>query len=208
MTGEWSRLETALVCLRDPLSRIALAAGQLDELAIGSAISRSIQDAISEIDLRIEDTLESFRPELGAAQSPRDVGDTLSRLVDELRPALRARGIELRLALPDARAVCDASLLRRIVCRLLLGVGRWLKERAGSVTLTVVPKPHALGVSVDVHARDHALGAAPDEDWERHDILGPIRGFALSEALSLEERADLRAGHAAVTVWLDREAQR
>jgi hypothetical protein len=201
MTGEWQRLEAALVCIRDPLSRISLAVSRLDDMAAnGDLVSKSIQDAVSEIDIRIEDTLSSLRPKLGPGEAPFDVRHSVTELARALQPVLGARGIELRLDLPDEQVVSDASLVRRIVCRLLLGVGRWMNECTGSVELTALRKEGFLGIRVDARVTSGSL------DGGRRDVLGPLRGFALGEDLQVEGHEDSNAGHARVTVWLGCEA--
>ena len=197
MTAEWQRLEAALVCIRDPLSRIALAVSRLGDMAAnGDLVSKSIQDAVSEIDIRIEDTLASLRPKLGPAAAPFDVGHSVSELAHALRPVLDARGIELRLDLSDEQVVSDESLVRRVVCRLLLGVSRWMNDCTGRVELSSPRKEGLLGIRVDARVTGGAT------DGERRDVLGPLRGFALGEELEVEGHEDANAGHASVTVWL------
>lgn len=197
MTAEWERLEEALVRMRDPLSRIALAVSRLNGAAVdGGQVSRSIRDAVSEIDIRIEDTLASLRPRLGSGPDLLDVRRSVSELAAELQPVLAARGIELRLDLPDAHAISDAALVRRIVCRLLLGVGRWMSECTGIVELKSLRDEGSLGIRVDARVTGGSRGG------ETLDVLGPLRGFALGEDIRVEGHEEPGGGRASVTVWL------
>ena len=105
--------------------------------ASGSA-TRSIQRAVGEIDLRIEDTLTCLRRQSRDTSSDGDLRDAVVRVARDLEPALAARGIELELAaLPDAPIVGDESLARRVLCRLLLGACRWMDTQAGAVRVAI-----------------------------------------------------------------------
>jgi light-regulated signal transduction histidine kinase (bacteriophytochrome) len=194
MTREWEALEAALVCLRDPLSRIQLATSELEGAAANDVpATRSIQQAVSEIDLRLEDALTSLRRRSTLSEPAADLRQTVRRVVDDLERALAARGIELLLgALPDEPVPGDDSLVRRTLCRLLLGVSRWMHTQPGAVELRLVSD--AVGAGVELCAQLHGPGLR----GASRDILGPIRGFALSEDLALEAQIDAAAGRAKV----------
>ena len=201
MRAERHRLETALVCLRDPLSRISLAAGHLEDLALsGDTLSRTIQEAVAEIDLRLEDTLASLRRTLGPDDRHVEACATIEELVAELRPALEARGLALEVELPGQGMLADAITLRRVVCRMLLGVGRWMDDCTGSVGLALRPDGEGLGVCVEARVARGRI------DETRGDVLAPLRGFALGEEICVEVEEDARAGEARLCAWIGREA--
>lgn len=204
MISEREALEAAIVCLRDPLSRIQLAASQIGAPdCFGDPVTRSIHHAVAEIDLRIEDTLNSLRREFREPAPQEDLRVTVSEVIDDLSSALGARGIDLVLKpLPDAAAYGDRSLLRRLICRMLLGIGRWMEMDPGSVELELITSgPGQRSLHMDAQI------LAPGTRRRTHDVLGPIRGFALVEDLTIDAEEDSAAGRIRVTAWLPAGAQ-
>ena len=204
MIGEREALEAAIVCLRDPLSRIQLAASQIGAPdCFADPVTRSIHHAVAEIDLRIEDTLNSLRREFREPSPQEDLRVAVAEVIDDLSPALGARGIDLVLKpLPDAAAYGDRSLLRRLICRMLLGIGRWMEMDPGSVELQLTTSGHGQS---RLHMDAQIL--APGTHRRAHDVLGPIRGFALVEDLTIDAEEDSAEGRIRVIASLPAGAQ-
>lgn len=201
MIAEREALEAAIVCLRDPLSRIQLAASQTHgtsrlgapEHATDPAM-RSIQHAVAEIDMRLEDTLTNLRRGTREASPHADLRAGVAHVTQDLKPALEARGIELIvLPLPDAPVLGDASLLRRVICRMLLGIGRWMEMERGKVTLDLEPVSGGLKVVLT------ATVESPHLAETRRSILGPMLGFALAEGIEVTLDENIEASCACLS---------
>ena len=196
MTVRREALEVALVRLRDPLSRIQLAASELaDHATVGDSLGRRIEHAVAEIDLRIEDALTGLRRGRRGARPDGDIRESLALVVRDLGPILAARGIELALApLPDAPVYGDASLVRRTVCRLFLGIGHWVRTRTALVRIELGDRgePARIQLVVEAHGGE-AHGAS-------FDLLDPARELALGEGISIDGTEDAEGGRAVLNV--------
>lgn len=190
--------ESALVGMRDPLARVTLAVGRLTagSDAGQGALLRSIREAVSEIDARIEDLLGGLAAGAPSVAADTDLCRALSDVVADLEPALFARSLNPRLAaLPDVPPTGDASLLRRAVCRLLLGLSHWAEGDPGEVELGLrVGDDGRIAVELDVELR-------PEVERPRRGALGPLEGLAASREISLEPR-HVTGSRLGVTAWL------
>jgi len=197
MTTEgWTPLEEALIGMRDPLSRIQLAAGELGHSAAAGCVGE-IQRAVGELDLRLEDTLASLRRRRNGAPEPSDLRSATERVVRELAGSLSARRIDLVLApLPGTPVPGDASLVRRALYRVLLGLGQWLDTRSARIEVAL------LGVDDGALLRIEAQVEGGVHGGVARDILAPLRGFALGEELRIEAREDADRGRATISAQL------
>lgn len=200
MIAEREALEAAIICLRDPLSRIQLAATQRDDPQLPTDPTMlSIQHAVAEIDMRLEDTLTNLRRALRESPPDSDIRAGLVHVVDDLRPSLEARGIDFVVEpLPEAPVFGDVLLLRRLICRMFLGIGRWLGSQPGTVSLELGRSNNELMLTLA------ASVAAPHLVPTRRSILGPLASFALAEGIEITLNEDPTAGKAQVVARLSR----
>jgi hypothetical protein len=200
MIAEREALEAAIVCLRDPLSRIQLAATQGDDPELPTDPTMlSIQHAVAEIDMRLEDTLTNLRRVLREATPDSDIRAGLVHIVDDLKPSLEARGIEFIVEpLPDTPVYGDALLLRRLICRMFLGMGRWLGSQQGTVSFELGHPNGELTLKLEATAAD------PDLVPARRSILGPLASFALAEGIEITLHEDPASGRAEIVARFPR----
>lgn len=173
-----------LVSLRDPLSRVLLAAGQLEieppRPDIVANVTAEIREAVSEMDQRIRAMIEALDPVEEDTDQRDDVGGELQAVVARVAPALSARGVECELRLDAAMSVAPRLLsrLRRGALRLLRVGGLHAAPR-GRMRLELLGDGERIGL------RLVAENATPVGRPDGGDALASVRRLALAHGAEL-----------------------
>ena len=165
-----SNLERSLLFMRDPLSRIELAASQLDRIERGIVthdLIESIHRAVEDLDVQLHEAVAAIRRP-HRPMSDDDCGEALRRLVSELHPVFSARSRRLEPLISPHEVRGDVGLARRAALRLLRGAGSWTGA-GGMLRLSLLADSGRWGVRV---AARRSAGAT-----ERHTGLHARRPF-------------------------------
>jgi len=183
MIDETDPFEGVWTVLQEPLTRIRRAAEALAaSTECDTRLSQEICDAVDELEHRIT-AAGGGRGEFSSERA--DLWECLARVVAGLVPVFEARGIELAMgARPSAQLSVDPSLVRRSVCRILLGFSGWMQPQRGKIAVCVrfqrerakvdilaqVPNPVGLAAGTEAPVRLSRLALGADWDIEaEHD---------------------------------------
>jgi signal transduction histidine kinase len=140
MSPQSPPLLEALLALRDPLSRIALATTSARRMPLAEEAQRLaeiVQCALADADWRIEELARALAGSRPAALEPTE--DCRSAFADVCRRAAvaaRARGIALDAIVPAEPVAGDAAQVRRAALRLLRVTHAWA-DAGGRVQLVL-----------------------------------------------------------------------
>jgi hypothetical protein len=192
-------LVDALLALRDPLSRIALAtsggarSGSPEEVRNSEVVSSALADA----DARIDELVRALAPR-GPARiaASADCRAAFADACARAAVAAEARGIALEVAAAPEPIPGDERLVRRAALRLLRVACEWVGV-SGSLCVTLSRSSDAVRIAC------RGSGAAPPARGARlRDLL--VR-FALAEGVRLSGLASLDT--AGLTLQLDLPAR-
>ena len=159
-------------------------------------MGRCIDEAVAEIDLRIEDVLAGLRRFDGDDGSHGDLRESLLRLSRDLEAVLAASGVELQLEpLPERAVPGNASLLRRILCRLLLGAGQWARSGPASVRIGLEAGGPATRIRLALHSRNGRCG-------DPSEIVDPALELSLGEGVAIHSQAPVAQDRCTLIVEL------
>jgi hypothetical protein len=118
-----------LLDLRTPLARLSLAAQRLGREAVrpaDHALAAGMQDAVEELDVRIDSILPLLVDvEARPSTDRRLAASIFEQLAERLRPALDARGIELTIAPPPDTLELEVHAARRLAATLVQSGAAW-----------------------------------------------------------------------------------
>ena len=201
MSERLHSLEEALLFMRDPLSRIELAASQLARAQRGAVEEErlaAIRRAVEDLDRRLQEALGALRAPRSRAGASDDCGRALRELVAELAPVFAARSRRLEPPqLAPGGSLGDAAVARRAALRLLRGAGGWAGA-GGWLCLSLRSDPGRWGVGIRVRRAAHgAAGPAPAFREARR--LAHSLGAEFEQSSPASAEAELRA-----TLWFPR----
>jgi hypothetical protein len=176
----------ALLALRDPLARIALALQELDSARPRELRDRAaaIRDALGDVEGRLGEIERSLLTRERSAQEPnRDCRSALPEIRARASAAIAARSATLRLALGEQRVPGDLAAVRRTATRLLRAACMSVRD-GGEIALSLEHTAAGARFGLFVQPALLSQSAAVDELLER---------FALAEGAELEREPD-RAG--------------
>jgi hypothetical protein len=200
MIDDTDPLEVAWTVLQEPLTRIRRAAEELAASAGSETrLAQEICDAVGELDHRIE-AAGGSRGEVPSDRA--DLWECLARVVAGLVPVFEARGIELAMgARPSAQLSVDPSLVRRSVCRILLGFSGWMQPQRGKIAVCVRFQRERAKVDI--------LAQVPNPVGLASEVEAPVRlsRLALGSDWDIEAEHDSGVGWAQSCFWLSARRQ-
>ena len=131
----------ALLALRDPLTRIALALQRLENARPRELRERAdaIQEALGDAEARLAELERALSPPAWRAQAPHsDCRSALAEIHARACAALAAHSATLRLATGDQPVPGDLAAVRRAATRLLRVACLAVRE-GGEITLSLAP---------------------------------------------------------------------
>lgn len=153
--------------LRNPLTPIRLAASLLIDRQTDDALSLArlqviIDDQVTHMSRLIGDLLDGSRISTGKLRLERsnvEMIDVLRLAIDSCRPAMEARGQQMRSELPSAplHFYGDRVRLTQIFNNLLDNASKYTPE-GGKVSLVLVVREQAMAITVS----DNGIGISPD----------------------------------------------
>jgi signal transduction histidine kinase len=180
--GDRALLRSALLGLRDPLSRIALAASGAPRCASpeeGVRHLELIQQALAEIDARIDEIASALAQKGAAPLEPSaDCRTAFALACRRASVAARARGVELEVVAPEEPIAGDASGVRRAALRILRAACDWAGDQ-GRVRIELTHGGEAPGL----RCSGARAGAAVARSAALRDLL---TRFALAEGARVE----------------------
>ena len=174
----------ALLAVRDPLTRIALALQRLESARPRELRERAdaIQQALGDAEARLGELERALSPPAWRAQAPHsDCRPALAEIHARASAALAAHSATLRLATGDQPVPGDLAAVRRAATRLLRVACLAVRE-GGEITLSLAPAaPESTGsgalIEMIVRPACEPLDGLIDELLER---------FALAEGAEFE----------------------
>ena len=153
--------------LRNPLTPIRLAASLLIDRQTDDALSLArlqviIDDQVTHMSRLIGDLLDGSRISTGKLRLERsnvEMIDVLRLAIESCRPAMEARGQQMRSELPSAplHFYGDRVRLTQIFNNLLDNASKYTPE-GGKVSLVLVVREQAMAITVS----DNGIGISPD----------------------------------------------
>ncbi len=197
-----SNLERSLLFMRDPLSRIELAASQLGRIERGIVtrdLIESIHRAVEDLDVQLHEAVVTLRRPRRATDEE-DCGEALRRLVSELHPVFSARSRELDpLDVAEREVRGDVGLARRAALRLLRGAGSWTGT-GGRLRLSLLADSGRWGVRVAAHRSNEAT--EPGTGAPARRPFDDARRFAQMVGGVLDQPLPARGGNEmSATLW-------
>ncbi len=201
MTMQRELLRQGLLAVRDPLARIALAAGELDGvLATGERArhAESVRSALAEADARLGELARALgTPARGSREASADCRAVFLAVCERAQVAAGARGVRLASEVSRDAVPGDAGAVRRATLRALRVAAEWAGA-SGALRIALSGSANA----VRIECTGERLGAAPRGERAR-DLL--VR-FALAENVRLAGVASLAGEHLALELSLAEEA--
>lgn len=189
-------IREALLGLRDPLSRIALAVSAPAADASQEGVRRrteSVLGALADADARIDELARALAPPAAREASRAECGAVFVETCRRAAVAAAARGVALLVAEPEQRALGDPQAVRAAALRLLRVGCEWAGA-AGSLQIALGARGEALVVAL-TGADGQPAGRGPAlRDLVIRFALGArarVHGLATLESPQLTLRLEL-----------------
>lgn len=186
MSERHATAATMVLDLRTPLARLSLAAQRFAREAVrpaDQALAAGMQDAVLEIDTRIDRILPLLAPADPTLTTNRSAAlPVFEQLQERLQPALEAQGIALDLMPPTETFEVDSHAIRRLSATLVHAGAAWVGD-GGRLELRLVSGTPAAPALELTCIRD--AGGSHASSLPRPDFVIPPDLQALAEQFVL-----------------------